>query len=233
MSELSGFLSLEDRPALSAPQMRMREDDGVSLGVSKLSMMENAGNAIARFVADLFPKTSSKKSRVCLIAGTGNNGGDVFVAARHLSYWSERLEAEVMLVGKENEIRAEEASTNWKIIKRIATINRKEVSSLPDITLLQASLGKADLAVVGIFGTGFKGEPRELQKEVIQAINSSSVRKVSVDIPSGMEADSGEYRFAVRSDYTICMDAPKLGMLKEGARQMCGQVLVANIGLPF
>jgi hydroxyethylthiazole kinase-like uncharacterized protein yjeF len=231
MVQSNGLLSAADMPALSTAQMRQKEDDGVSIGVSKLMMMENAGNAVARFVFDLFSQRQSKP-RICLVAGTGNNGGDVFVAARHLSYWSDRFDVELILIGKEFEIRAEEASTNWRILKNTKSVTLKEISAVEEMPDFNSSLAKADLLVVGIFGTGFKGEPRELQKQVIQTINSYAVKKVSVDLPSGMEADSGEHRFAVRSDYTISMHAPKLGMLKEDTKQICGQVLVANIGLP-
>jgi hydroxyethylthiazole kinase-like uncharacterized protein yjeF len=231
MAHCCGFLLPNDRPALSALGMRQIEDHGVSIGVSKSIMMENAGNAIARFVFELL-KEGKSKSRVCLVAGMGNNGGDVFAAARHLSYWPDRFELELILIGNESEIKAEEALTNWIILKEISSIIRKEIRVSEKVLELRDSFGRADLLVVGIFGTGFKGEPRELQREVIRIINDSKVTKVSVDLPSGMEADSGESRFAVRSDYTITMHAPKIGMQRAEARQICGQVLIANIGLP-
>lgn len=222
-----GFLLVGERSPLSVEQMTQRENYGVEIGISRLIMMENAGNAIARFVAD---KSAGK--RILIVAGTGNNGGDAFVVARHLSYWN-KFNVVVALVGNESSIRMKEALTNWKILKNIEKIIKLEITSFDDLIAFDDRLKGADVVVSAIFGTGFKGKPRSLQQAVISRLNSAAAIKVSVDIPSGMEADSGNSEVAVSSDYTITMDSPKKGLLASmSVREICGEILVANIGVP-
>jgi hydroxyethylthiazole kinase-like uncharacterized protein yjeF len=222
-----GFLSANERAPLSVEQMAQRENKGVEMGISRLIMMENAGSAIARFVADKFTG-----KRILIVAGTGNNGGDAFVAARHLSCWNE-ISVVVALIGNETGIHMEEALTNWRILKKIDKVSGVEVASSNDLQLLEEHLQKADVIVTAIFGTGFKGRPRSLQESVISRINSTKAVKISVDIPSGMEADTGNHDIVVSSDYTITMDSPKNGLLAtQRAREISGEILVANIGVP-
>jgi hydroxyethylthiazole kinase-like uncharacterized protein yjeF len=240
MSTGCGFLSENQRRPVTASEMRDIEDRAARTGISKLLMMENAGSAIARFIAHLIanaPKHSDPvtgKNLVLLVAGTGNNGGDAFVAARHLSYWRHLFDTTLVLIGSGADVRAEEALYNWQILKKITYPRIIEVDSEDKLTLLQDQLGKASIAVVALFGTGFKGTPRPLQSSVIDKINSNSVAtKISVDIPSGMEADSGEFAHVIYSDYTITMYSAKVGMLKDQTtKQICGKILIANIGIP-
>ena len=222
-----GLLTLGERVPIDVEQMRQRENEGVEMGISRLVMMENAGCAIASFLANKF-----KAANVLIVAGTGNNGGDAFVAARHLSYWS-KFRVVVALIGNESSIHMYEALTNWKIMKEIGKISRAEIASNDDLALLEDYLKRADVVVSAIFGTGFKGKPRSLQEAVISRVNSSGITTISVDLPSGMEADTGNYDIAVSSNYTVTMDSPKKGMLaSKKALETCGEILVANIGVP-
>ena len=230
VSERHGFLTLEERHAVSVEEMSKLETDGEKLGISKLIMMENAGSSIAKLVSELSP---AGKARVCLFAGTGNNGGDVFVTARHLSYWFDRFELELCLVGRATDIRSVEARTNWNVLCNIGTITKRQINSVEELSSVRNSLGTSDFVIIGIFGTGFHGIPRDPAKSLIQMINEcSKPTKISVDVPSGLEADSGNFQVAVKSDYTITMHAPKRGLLAESAKQICGNILIANIGLP-
>jgi len=224
-----GFGSVNESRAITSEEMRAKENRGVAIGISRLSMMEIAGGAIARFVADRF----SGKTNVLLVAGTGNNGGDAFVAARHLLYW-ENFEVTLALIGKEADIHKSEALTNWKILKKIPKADKMEIDSMEKSALFGKALVESQVVVSAIFGTGFRGKPKELQSSVIKMINDSKTTKISVDIPSGMEADSGNYEIAVLSDYTITMDSPKIGMLaNDKSRKVCGKIIVANIGVPL
>ena len=199
-------------------------------------MMENAGASVALFVRELFEnnqRDGESRPRVVLVAGTGNNGGDVFVAARHLAFWGMELETSLILVGKVENIRADEANINWKILTNYDQIVKIIVDTEEKFPILDQHFAEADAIVAGIFGTGFKGKPKELQRQVIQKINESGQAQViSVDLPSGMDADSGVYELAVKSTFTIAMHAPKTGVLSESGKQVCGQILVANIGIP-
>lgn len=233
--------SVSRRKSLSSKRMKELEDQGQSLGVPKLSMMENAGASVASYVKELLDSVDSlkkgkkkysekKEKKIVAIAGTGNNGGDVFVAARHLLYW--RFKISLILLGSELDIRAEEAKTNWDVIKRLPKIKKVVVDDLQRLKLLRDEISDARVLVVGIFGTGFRGKPRELQMRAIEDINGAvGPLKVSVDLPSGMECDTGVSRYAVESDSTITMHAPKRGMVKNP--EPAGRILVANIGLPF
>jgi hydroxyethylthiazole kinase-like uncharacterized protein yjeF len=232
-----GFLDAQDVVAVSSQEMRAIEEIAAKKGVSKLSMMENAGANVANFILESFenrPKKDSNKFRVVLVAGTGNNGGDVFVAARHLAFWKNNLIISLFLIGEEENIKAFEADVNWKILKKFDQIDRIILDSEEKFSILDQELSSADVIAVGIFGTGFRGKPKELQKKVIEKINKlEKVDVISVDIPSGLDADTGSYETVVKSDYTITMHAPKTGMLSQLGLQICGQILVANIGIPL
>ena len=240
IDSLCGLVPESRRTAVTSEKMREIEDRGVSLGISRILMMENAGSNLARFVISKLEEKRAESEtpghvRVLLVAGTGNNGGDLFVAARHLLFWLEESEVHLFLVGSEKKIVAEEASANWNILKRIGA-GTSILEADEDIELLEEKLLESEVIMVGLFGTGFKGKPRELQEKVIELINSKAGKKatrISVDLPSGMEADTGQYEIAVKSDFTITMGAPKKGLVSsENAKRVSGVVLVANIGVP-
>ncbi|HKW05852.1 MAG TPA: NAD(P)H-hydrate epimerase [Nitrososphaerales archaeon] len=217
---------------ISTFQMARLEERGERLGVSKLVMMENAGAGIARLLYERYRESNPKVTRVLIIAGTGNNGGDAFVAARHLMYWKYRVK--VILLGGEEKIHSPEALTNWKIVKGIRQIGRAVIKNEADLPTLDRDLRRARILIISIFGTGFKGKPRRLQLRAISLINKThNVFKLSVDIPSGMDADNGNSTYSVTSDATVTMHAMKNGMRSPSARQKCGEILVQNIGLPF
>jgi hydroxyethylthiazole kinase-like uncharacterized protein yjeF len=223
------------RKPVSSEEMKLLEERGQRIGISKLLMMENAGSAIATFAHDLISGSTigSKMKRVVLVGGTGNNGGDVFVASRHLAYWG-NLEVIVLLIGQSVDIRTDEAKTNWDILSQIPNVRLVVIDEVAKIGLIERNVREAAIIVVGIFGTGFKGVPRELQLNAIARLNSiDGPLKISVDIPSGMEADSGSHEYAIHSNYTITMHAPKLGMFAAGADRATGEIVQANIGLPF
>lgn len=224
----SDFTSAEEKDAISSQKMSVRENDGVRMGISKLIMMENAGSAVARLIKTLCETMTT----VLFVSGIGNNGGDAFVAARHLAYWKS-FNIFIVLIGKESDIHAVEAQTNWNILKQIPNVKKIEIDSVEKLTLMKNMITESNVIVSAIFGTGFRGTPRELQSSVINIINSSVATKISIDIPSGMEADTGNFDLAVKSDYTITMDSPKVGMFASGrTREMCGEILTANIGVP-
>ncbi len=231
-----GFLGLEGAIAVSSREMQQIEEAAVEKGLSKLSMMENAGANVAIFVHEISHMNSThqkRKIRAVLVAGTGNNGGDAFVAARHLAFWKNDMELSLFLIGEEANIKAQEANINWNILKRFEEIDATVIDTEEKLSLLEQKGAQADVIVSGIFGTGFKGKPKALQRKAIEKINEGRKADViSVDLPSGMDADNGSYEIAVKSTYTIAMHAPKTGILTESGRQVSGQVFIANIGNP-
>jgi ADP-dependent NAD(P)H-hydrate dehydratase / NAD(P)H-hydrate epimerase len=237
--DYAGLLNQDLKEPVTVEGMKMIEDIGEKLGVSKLTMMENAGSRIAHFIFQNLSQFDSNRShgktKVLFVAGTGNNGGDTFVAARHLVYWKDACDVTVAIIGKAEEIRAEEARVNYKVLEGIPNVRTIQIGSEELIDSFVGLLELSKIIVVGIFGTGFRGEPRPLQGRIIRLINErSGMVKISVDVPSGLEAESGNFKLAVRSDYTIAMHAPKVGMERtQAARELCGRILVANIGVPL
>lgn len=229
---MASFTEADGRPVSTATMKRL-EDEGAAMGISKLMMMENAGSAVARTVIDC--SGGKKRMRVLLIAGTGNNGGDVFAAARHLAYYHGMFSLDTIVLGSREDVRSPEAASNLKILEQIHSVRLNFIDSIENLSILQRKLSASNIVVVGIFGTGFHGEPRDLQKTAIEMVNRTvGPTKISVDLPSGMEADSGRSDYAVKSEITITMHRPKKGMIANTtAKSACGRLLVANIGLPL
>src|SRR5487761_1737233 len=117
------------RKAVSSSEMKKLEEKGEKLGISKMMMMENAGAAIARYTYEHFEdwdsaKRSGRRLKITVVAGTGNNGGDAFVAARHLLYWKRKFRVSLILIGDEEKIQSLEARSNWEILRKIRAIKK-------------------------------------------------------------------------------------------------------------
>ena len=173
-------------------------------GLLPLQLMENAGASLAREV-----KAKAQGKKIAIIAGRGNNGGDAFVAARHL----EGFEVTTFLLGRSKDIATEEARRNWDILKRLG-FETIEISDTRDM-----NLGEYDLIIDAIFGTGVHGPIKGLESAAIESINSASAPVVSVDVPSGLGTSK-----VVRVDITVTFHRPKPGMT--------GEVVVEGIGIP-
>ncbi len=190
------------------------------LGIKRLQLMENAGAAVARAVRE---KIDS--GRVVIIAGKGNNGGDAFVAARHLGGY----DVTVILLGIKEDIKTPEARHNWDALERMS-IPLIEVRDSTELG--QSMIGNADVIIDGIFGTGIKGKIKEPESTAIELINSSDAFVISVDVPSGFDPDGGEFEKAVTAGLTLTFHKMKTGMLAQDARKHTGEVRVIDIGIP-
>lgn len=207
--------------------MRKIEDRAELLGVSRLMLMENAGKAVADFIAS---RVETAGSLIVVVCGTGNNGGDGFVAARHLAGYG--FPVRVFLLGRKENVRTQEASRNLEVILRMRS--SIEVFTLSDSSLmdeLRKAAGEARVIVDAIFGTGIEGELREPHASAIDIINKSRAFKVAVDVPSGLDPLDGNIcGRAVRADVTMTFHRMKTGLLKRG--EITGAVAVAKIGIP-
>lgn len=208
-------------------EMRVLEENSEYLGVSRLLLMENAG----RSVADVVRGELANGERVVVVAGLGNNGGDGFVAARHLA---RDYEVHVVLLGKEGWIRTDEARANWRAVKsQQLTIKTYEAPTTEALRTLSGLVKEAGAIIDAIFGTGLRGEVRGIYRDAIELINESKGVKVAVDVPSGLNPDTGEvHGVAVRADVTVTFHALKPGLVKEGAKEYVGRIVVAPIGIP-
>ena len=206
---------------ITVKQMTQIEENGHQMGFLRKFMMENAGAAAARYLAENFPDLSSKK--ILVFAGLGNNGGDAFVVARHVAGFG--CDVKVILLGSPDKIKTDEAQTNWKILEKMNSIDLIIASDVSELDI------KADIIVDGILGTGISGKIREPYASAIDLINKSKAFKLALDVPSGLDPDTGNVSDkCVKADVTITFHKMKVGMPKR--KDMCGTILVEKIGIP-
>lgn len=206
---------------LSAEEMaefdRMAIED---FGVDELILMENAGIAVAKVARRMLGGTVAGK-RVSFLVGKGNNGGDGLVAARHLHNWGARVD--LVLGDKRDELRDIPA-------KQLAILEKMGVrSSGPE-----SSLRGSDIVVDALFGYNLKGDPREPAASMIKRANDSRVPILAVDMPSGLDATSGEPgNPCVKADTTVTFGLPKAGFLNPNSRKFVGVLYLADISFPL
>ena len=206
---------------ITVKQMMQIEENGHQMGFFRKLMMENAGAATARHVVEHYSDLTSKK--VTVFAGLGNNGGDAFVVARHLAGFGCR--PTVILLGHPDKIKTEEARSNWKILEKMNSVNLILASDTSGL------INDAEIIVDGILGTGISGKIREPYSSAIDLINQSHAFKLAVDVPSGLDPDTGLVNDkCVKSDITITFHKMKIGMTK--GQDMCGKIVVEKIGIP-
>ena len=211
---------------ITAEKMAEIDKKAVELGIPRLLLMENAGGAVARKIMEKF----GHELKIIVFAGTGNNGGDGFVAARHLA--NKGAKVNVFLIGDPKGIRTEEAHLNWNVIRKMErSVKLYVVRSSSDLKKAKHYLKRADVIVDAILGTGLKGPLREPFASAVRLINESGVPVVSVDAPTGLNPSTGEvHRVAVKAAYTVTFHKMKKGFLK--AKEHTGEVIVADIGIP-
>lgn len=194
--------------------------------VPSLTLMENAGRSVAEFVQSKFPGLAQR--RIIVLCGKGNNGGDGFVVARHLRKMGAK--PEVYFVGNPREAKGD-AATNlnrWKKFGKLygdAALNSEFFSTLPAGTII----------VDAILGTGVRGALDSRLREVVNAVDerASGTSMVAVDIPSGVQADTGEVEgAAIVADYTVTFTAPKPGLVDREGGHRVGALQVRDIGSP-
>ena len=183
--------------------------------------MENAGRSVADEIAARFGAGSS----VVVYGGIGRNGGDGMVAARHLA--GRGFGVSFRLIGYEEAITDPAALANWRALKSMSSTVK--IDEYHD----SASLSESNFEVVvdAILGTGVRGKLRQPVLRAVGVVNRSSGYKVAVDVPTGINSDSGEVLGeAVRADLTVTLHSTKIGFAK--AKEFCGEVKVADIGIP-
>jgi len=193
-------------------------------GMPGVVLMENAGRGAADVLVEL-----GISGPVVVCAGKGNNGGDGFVIARHLE--NRGFEVRVLLFADPNQLRGD-ALINHSILAAAGT-SMVAWPDLPSREKLDRELASADWIIDALLGTGTTGEVREPYRTIIESINTVGARTLAVDLPSGMDCDTGEtLGLAVRADHTATFVAPKLGFETMGASFWTGVVHVIDIGVP-
>ena len=203
----------------TAAQMREREQAAVAAGTSFLQLMENAGQAAAADLLRRFPIPG----RALLVCGKGNNGGDALVIARVLQQhgWQANI---VLLLGT---VLSDLAETNRQRLQGLEGIRFLPAEALP--AALEQGYG---LIIDGIFGTGFSGSLPPEAAECCRQINRAAGYKVALDIPTGLNGDTGEAAAdTFRANLTYAFAALKPAHAGPAARQWCGEIVCLDIGI--
>ncbi len=199
-----------------------------TLGIPGMVLMENAGRSCAELIKDKLKDIAEPK--VCIFCGTGNNGGDGYVIARHLS--NSGFEVVVVICGNREKVKGE-AKINLDILVRLG--RPIELLNLRDGDVpaqVKTFAGDADMVVDGLFGTGLSGQLSDEYKQLIETINACNCPILAVDIPSGLDCDSGQpLGAAIRASYTVTFVAVKKGFASRSAAQYTGDIFVASIGV--
>jgi NAD(P)H-hydrate epimerase len=216
--------------AISSNQMYEIENIGHSkFGMKKILMMENAGFGVADFIIKKFKNKPISKLKILAICGSGNNGGDAMVTARHLTCLGINLK--VIFLGDQSSIKTEEALTNFQIIKKMNKTIELIINGKVD-TKIKKQILKADIIIDGIFGTGIKGEIQDPHLSVIKLINKSKSYIIAVDIPSGLNPNTGETTSnVIRANTTITFHRIKVGLLNN--KKYTGNLILKKIGIPI
>jgi NAD(P)H-hydrate epimerase len=210
---------------VTAEQMRAIDRETIdNEGISGPELMENAGRGIA---SEIFYDhiEEGEQTRVIVVCGKGNNGGDGFVVARYVQ--EAEVSVEVYFLGPAEGL-SDDAALNYRRASElgIRITEIKAAANLPDPA-------NCDIVVDAVFGTGFEAAPRGTAKDVIEWINRQDAEIIAVDIPSGLNADNGQHEGAVvEADSTYTLALPKYGLYISPGRELSGVTTTVPIGVP-
>ncbi|HEX6960332.1 MAG TPA: NAD(P)H-hydrate epimerase [Lacipirellula sp.] len=217
---------MESPPVLTREQVRRVDAIAVErYGMSGLVLMENAGRGVVDVLLEIDPAPGP----VAILCGKGNNAGDGFVMARHLQLRG--VAAKVVLLFPPAEL-AGDARVNYEILVR-SELPIIDLSASVTADSLHRHAGGAAWLVDAMLGTGATGEPREPLATAIHWMNGHPGRRLAVDLPSGLDCDTGAAASAtICADVTCTFVALKAGYLQPQARPHLGDVHVVSIGVP-
>ena len=209
---------------LTSSQMFSAEQAQVNRGLTFTRLMENAGSACARVIRERFSKLEQTHGTVCIVCGKGKNGGDGFVVARKLAIagFNAVIVNAFGMPGAEDTVLMREKVVETGLVPEYFW-GEKDADN---------ALRSAEVIVDAVFGTGYRYREDERVRAVFEGINSAPGFKVSIDIPSGLESDSGTVDgCCVRAGMTIAVSCMKPAHVIKPARVMCGEVVTVDIGI--
>lgn len=220
-------------------------------GIPSLALMERAGRESAKRIAAWWRpvKAAAKGARgaaaarpvragargvALVLSGRGNNGGDGFVAARHLARAG--AEVAVVLVSSTAQPSTADATRNWNRLDREPRVSRIHASTGLELRVLAKDIDRASIVVDALLGTGVQGELRDPIRSAVELVlraRAAKVPIVAVDTPTAVDLTSGDPSDpVVRADLTVTFHRPKTGLLTKRGAALAGKVLVAPIGIP-
>ncbi len=219
------IVSVAEMRRLEAEAMR-READNRTDGISGAEMMEMAGcGAALRLLHWIENWPDRQRMRIIVLAGKGNNGGDAWVAARFLQREC-KIPVTLFSVCKRSELKGD-AAYHADIAQHVVDYEER-VEELPP-----EALRGGTIVVDGLLGTGLKGAPTGAYKRIIEQVNASNLPVMALDVPSGLDADTGDGAEAIHADLTVTMGFPKQGIFLKDGPSVCGHVEVIGIELPL
>lgn len=196
-------------------------------GITQHTLMENAGCGIACWLKD-FVRSKKFPEQLLIVCGRGNNGGDGFVAARHLA--DNGFQINVILLGNETDLKGA-ARSNFRKLKNKRKVTISKITTPKQLEKAASLFNQHSLILDGILGTGTKGEVKGLFKSVIEYINGLEKTVIAIDIPSGLDGNRG-CGYSLKAQTTLTMGLPKTGLLKPEVEEHVGYLQVIDIGLP-
>lgn len=218
---------------VTAKQMQAMDRETIQeFGIPGRVLMENAGRGAFDFLKELFPDLESKRAAV--LAGPGNNGGDGFVVARYLMQMGVRTD--VFLFAPRERI-AGDSLSNLKLLETLVKVcpqgSLTEISDMESLNRIDDNLARADLMVDALLGTGLTSDVRGVLKTAIDRVNALACKVLSIDIPSGLNADTGCVQgTAIKAFATATFAFAKAGHFLFPGKTLTGRLRIVDIGIP-
>lgn len=218
---------------VNAEQMRQIEEKAIHhYGIPSLLLMENAAWAVVEEIRRCLPKTGNERlngRKAVVLIGKGNNGGDGLAVARHLVF--QGMDVTVLVFAVLEDLKGD-AALNLRLYQRTAG-KLFVIKGEKQRRLTRLALAQAEVVVDALFGIGLRGALPGLIEDYVDEVNNAPGWVVSIDIPSGVEANTGKvYRTAVRAQVTVTFGLPKWGLFLGEGPEYCGRVVVDPISIP-
>ncbi len=219
------------RRVLSVNEMRELDRKAIEdYGIPSLLLMENAGRSVAEASLKML-KSRKKGNRVTLVSGKGNNGGDGLVAARHLI--NSGMLVSVFIIAESEKSLKGDPGINYGMLRKMKADIQFLKGETWELEALEPAFRASDLIIDALFGTGLSHNLEDPYYSIVQSINESGRPILSIDIPSGLNGDTGTVMgIAVRADRTITLACFKSGLLKGKGPQYTGKVEIGYISIP-
>jgi NAD(P)H-hydrate epimerase len=210
---------------VTAEEMRKIDEKAIKeLGIPGLTLMGNAGKRVVEVIKREFKDL--KKKKVDVFVGKGNNGGDGLVVARLLN--REKVKVKVFVTGKKRELKGDARTNLERALKK-----KIEVVELSNLRGLKSELKESGLIIDALLGTGTKGEVKGFLASLIKILNGTNKPIISIDIPSGLDADRGRILGAcIKATHTVTMGLPKRGLILFPGAKYAGRLSIVDIGIP-
>lgn len=204
--------------------LKIENETEEKYGIKRIILMENAGREVFNCVKRELKSVKNKK--ILVFCGKGNNGGDGFVSARY--FFNNGAIVKVYYTGKPEEF-SDISFTNFDILNKM----KVDIFSIDNLKLKEIEIKKGDIVIDGLLGIGLKGEIKGKLREIIEYINENASYIVSIDIPSGLDCDTGEvHGVAIKSNLTVSLGFLKRGFFINKGPQYTGKIKLGDIGFP-